>query len=367
MPIDFSPHRWGKVADAAEAWWAGELDRPLVQVYVGGQDPGRDEPELPAKGFASHYDLSVPAERIVDRWDYDLSRMKCLGDGFPHIFTNFGPGVLAAMLGCDVRNTPATTWFEPPRELELSEITLDYDADNVWLRRVRDVTRAAVDRWEGTVQVAMTDIGGTLDVLSSFRPGERLLMDFYDDPDRVEQLNWRIHELWWQIYDELDAVLRAGGNPGHTAWTPLLSRTSSYMLQCDLSYMIGPEMFRRFVLPELTASCNRLGNAAYHLDGPGQIPHVDMLLGIDSLRAIQYVPTVEARDATQYADLYRAIHAGGKRIQLFGHYSKLGLGLVDVLAEQLGDARGLAMIAFVGAEQEDEARAFLRRWGVDEE
>ena len=71
------------------------------------------------------------------------------------------------------------------------------------------------------------------------------------------------------------------------------------MLQCDLSYMISPQMFGRFVLPELAASCRRLGNPAYHLDGPGEIPHVDMLLSIPELRAMQYVPTVSARDATR--------------------------------------------------------------------
>ena len=367
MPTGFSSQRWEKVARNASAWWAGRLERPLVQVYVGGQDPGRPEPALPARGFTSHYEMSVPVEAIVDRWDYDLARTKCLGDGFPHVWPNFGPGMVAGFLGCRVHNTPATTWFEPPREAELDELEFAFDPDNVWLRRIEDLLRAAMQRWDGRVQVAMTDLGGTLDVLASFRPAERLLTDLYDHPARVEALTWQLHDLWWQYFEGLDAVLRRGGDPGYTAWTPLFSPTSSYMLQCDLSYMIGPQMFERFVLPELAATCRRLGNPAYHLDGPGQIPHVDLLTGIPELKAIQYVPTVSARDATQYPDLYRRIRAGGKLIQLFGNYSRLGLGLVDVLTEQLGDARGIAMIAWVDAAQEAEARAFLRRWGVDEE
>jgi len=204
-------------------------------------------------------------------------------------------------------------------------------------------------------------------VLASFRPAERLLTDFYDHPDRVEELTWQLHELWWRYFERFDAILRAGADPGYTAWTPLFSEKPYYMLQCDLCYMIGPEMFERFVLPELAASCRRLGNPAYHLDGPGQIAHLDMLLGIPELAAIQYVPTVSARDATKYPDLYRRIRAGGKRIQVFDNYSKRGLGLLDVLAEQLGDASGIAMIAHVGAEQEEQAREFLPRWGIEEE
>ena len=367
MPVDFSPERWDRVARVARAWWEGTLERPLVQVYVGGRDPGRPEPRLPARGFVSHYDMSVPVEDIVDRWDYDLCRTRFLGDAFPHVWPNFGAGVMAAFLGCRVRNTPETTWFEPPREAGLDELEFAFDPDSRWLERAEDLLRAAMERWGGAVQVAMTDLGGTLDVLASFRPAERLLTDLYDHPDRVEELTWQLHGLWWLYFERLDAILRAGSNPGYTAWTPLFSQEPYYMLQCDLSYMIGPAMFERFVLPELAASCRRLGNPAYHLDGPGQIPHLDLLLGIPELRAIQYVPTVSARDATKYPDLYRRIRAGGKRIQVFDHYSSLGAGLVDVLARQLGDARGVAMIAFVGAEQEPQAREFLRRWGVEDE
>jgi 5-methyltetrahydrofolate--homocysteine methyltransferase len=367
MPTGFSRRQWEKVAHNARAWWEGRLDRPLVQVYVGGQDAGRPAPSLPGRSFASHYDLSVPAEAIVDRWDYDIARTKYLGDAFPHVWPNFGPGVMAGFLGSRVHNTSNTTWFEPLREAELDELEFTFDPGNVWLRRIEDLVQAAMERWKGRVQVAMTDLGGTLDVLASFRPAERLLMDLYDHPARVEELTWRLHELWWQYFDRLDAILRGGADPGYTAWTPLFSETPYYMLQCDLSYMISPQMFERFVLPELAASCRRLGNPAYHLDGPGQIPHVDMLLGIPELKVIQYVPTVAARDATQYPDLYRRIREGGKLIQVYSNHSRLGLGLVDVLAEQLGDARGIAMVASVDAGQEAEARAFLRRYGIDEE
>ncbi len=40
MPIDFSPERWQKTRENYAAWWAGELDRPLIPVVVSGRDPG---------------------------------------------------------------------------------------------------------------------------------------------------------------------------------------------------------------------------------------------------------------------------------------------------------------------------------------
>ena len=44
------------------------------------------------------------------------------------------------------------------------------------------------------------------------------------------------------------------------------------MLQCDFSYMISPNMFKRFVVPDLTACCDHLDYGFYHLDGKGELP-----------------------------------------------------------------------------------------------
>ncbi len=83
MGIDFSKERWQRVIENSQAWWAGELKRPLIQITIGGHDPGRPEPALPLHGYASFYDLSIPAEAIVDRWDHYLSCQRYLGGRIP--------------------------------------------------------------------------------------------------------------------------------------------------------------------------------------------------------------------------------------------------------------------------------------------
>lgn len=364
MAIDFSPERWERVKQNARLWWEGRLGRPLIQVYCSGHDPGRPEPKLPAKIATSHYDFSVSPEAIVDRWEYDLSSTSYLGDAFPEIIPNFGPGILAAFLGAHVENTEDTTWFRPPESRPITDLDLSYHADNTWLQRVKSILHAAANRFEGRVQVGMTDLGGVLDVLATFRPSEALLLDLYDHPADVERLTWRIHDLWWRAFNDLDDVVRSC-NPGYTCWTPLFSETPYYMLQCDMCYMISPSMFDRFVKPELAASCARLGHAFYHLDGPGQLPHVESLLTIADLKGVQYVPTFQARDATHYPDLYRSLHRAGKRIQIFDIYSNLGLDLLDVLARQIGTGDSLAIIARTGAGDMDRIRRFLRDHGAD--
>ena len=84
MPLEFDLQRWDKVRTDARRWWAGDLDRPLIQYRLTGQNPGRAAPRLPkVSRDTTAYDLSVSPEQMVDWWDYELSGMKYLGDAFP--------------------------------------------------------------------------------------------------------------------------------------------------------------------------------------------------------------------------------------------------------------------------------------------
>ena len=364
MSIVFDSDRWAAVKRTYAAWWAGELDRPLIAVTVSGYEPDREAPDLPAYGFTSFYGPDAPVEAVVDRWDYDLSCQRFLGDAFPHVWPNFGPGVAAAFLGCRLVNGEGTTWFLPTEERSPAELSLAFNADSFWFRRLVDLYRAAADRWQGQVQLAMTDLGGSVDILSSFRPGEKLLLDLCDCPEEVKRLTWEAHEAWFQYFEALTECVQPA-NPGYSCWTPLFSEPTYYMLQCDFAYMLGPAMFDEFVKPELVAACRRLANPFYHLDGVGQIPHLDSLLAIPELKGIQWIPGAGQPDASQWPDLYRKIRAAGKRIQVFSNQYEGGLRIVDVLAEQTGDPTGLAVLGFAHKSQEAQVRELLRRYGVE--
>jgi len=134
--------------------------------------------------------------------------------------------------------SPPASWAPGSTE----ELELNYQPDNPWWQRVKEVTQAIVAHWEGHVAVGHTDLGGNLDILASFTGTEALLIDLIDKPNEVERLVRRITELWIRYYDELDAMIRpvCGGT---SCWTPLWSPGKTYMLQSDFSYMISPRMF----------------------------------------------------------------------------------------------------------------------------
>jgi len=164
--------------------------------------------------------------------------------------------------------------------------------------------------------VGLTDLGGNLDILASMRSSEKLLLDLSDSPDEVQGLLTEITHLWMYYYDQLYALTH-GATRGSCGWSPLWAPGKLYMLQSDFSYMISPRMFKRFVMPDLTACCDFLDYPFYHLDGVGQLNHLDQLLSIPNLRGIQWIPGAGQPEPQEWLDVLRKIRAAGKLCQVY--------------------------------------------------
>jgi hypothetical protein len=361
MGLDFNMDRWARVKENNRLWRERKLGRPLVQWKLSGADPGRPAPETPYnhKGTTS-FDRSYSIDQIMDRWDYDLSCTKYLGDAFPSFWPDFGPGIAAEFLGGRADPSNGTVWFYPGKfeGMELKDIHLEYSESSAWLERVIQISKAAIERFEGMAQVGMTDLGGTLDILASLRPAEELLIDLYDNPEEVERLVWEIHPLWFKYYDLINDALK--GNPGYSAWADVFSNGPEYMLQCDFSYMIGPEMFDRFVLPELAASCKRLtGGPFYHQDGIGELPHTASLHSIPELAGMQWQPGDGQPPSAYWFDQQRRIRDDGKLSQTWGGPDEL-----EALINNVGDISNTVLIGHGHVKDEARFREVLKKYNI---
>jgi 5-methyltetrahydrofolate--homocysteine methyltransferase len=143
-----------------------------------------------------------------------------------------------------------------------------------------------------------------------------LRLDLYDTPEEVARLAGAITRLWLRYYDELYAIIQTAGH-GTTPWAPIWSPQRCYMLQSDFSYMISPRMFERFVLPDIAACCEALDHGFYHLDGKGEIPHLDLLLSLERLRGIQWIPGDGAPPPEEWLPLLKRIREAGKLCQVY--------------------------------------------------
>lgn len=357
VDLNWTEEDWERIERDTLAWWAGELDRPLVWLAV--TDPVGD---VPGYRYLSNWPLDVPADEIVDRYAPLFAATHYYGDAFPSWWVNLGPGIMAGFLGSMVHSVcepQETVWFSPPPgtpSAAISDLVFDYDPQNLWLQRAAAFTQAIVERWQGRLVAGHTDLGGNLDILASFRSTEGLLFDLVDRPAEVERLVAQITALWLRYYDELDALIRPACR-GTSCWSPLWSPGKTYMLQCDFSYMISPAMFERFVLPDLATCCAHLDHGFYHLDGKGEIPHLDLLLSIPRLRGIQWIPGDGQPPPEQWLPLLKRIRDGHKLCQVFVNPEG-----ARQIVRNLGGKGFLLAINQAGPEFSDpeRARAFLK-------
>ena len=316
MPVHFDRSRLETVIDAHERWWRGELDRPLVKGVVSNAYPRSHRAFAPVPSQSNCHDFSWTAEQVIDAVDSHLSTQEYIGDGYPVMdFGFYGPGVVAAFCGAKLDNSSGQVWFFPPEENpDLGKLHVKYDPDNIWSRRIKDIYRAGLERWNGAVVMGFPDLGGVMDVVASMVGTENLLYALVDEPEEVERLVKETQAAWYEAYNDFAEALKPQGV--YTDWNGLLSRDPAYILQCDFCYMLGPEMFRRFVLPTLHEDVRRLTNTIYHLDGIGELLHLDQILSIPELNAVQWVYGTGQPGPHAWLDVYKKILDAGKQIMI---------------------------------------------------
>ena len=316
MKVHFSLERMAQARENHDRWWSGELDRPLTAITIGDAYAAEPWPVAPLTQ-STCADFSHSAEEVIEAMDHELSRQEYLGDAFPIVhFSAFGPGSLAAFCGAKLDNSSGGVWFFPKEELEIEDIHIRYDPENIYVKRIKDLYRAGLEKWNGAVMMSMPDLGGVLDVAASFRGSENLLLDLYDAPEEVLRLVGEIETAWYAAYNDFAEVLKPQN--GYTDWSGLLSSTPSYVPQCDFCYMIGNPMFREFVLPTLKRDTERLQNTIYHLDGVGELNHVDDILALPKLHAVQWQPGDGAPTAENWPEVYEKIQKAGKHAWIEG-------------------------------------------------
>lgn len=332
--LSFTDKGWERTARDWSAWWAHELERPLVMIQTREQRPAEDD----AGRSLMPMILDVTVEQVVDCQQTYLESLRFHGDAWPRWFVNGGPGAIAAFVGApvDVQVDTGTVWFGEAGVSTLEALRLEYDAENVWWQRIKAVTQAGVERWGDRVSVSHTSLGANLDILASLRGTKTLLLDLYDVPDEVERLVDEITALWMRYYDELYQIVRLGRR-GTTPWAPIWSSGRCCMIGCDFSSMISPAMFDRFAAPGLRACFGHLDHAFYHLDGPGELRHLDKFLAMPELAGIQWIPGAGAPAPEEWLSLLKRIRDGGKLCQI----SVTAAGARTICREIGG--RGIAM------------------------
>lgn len=353
---------WEKVKKYYEAWWNCEaLDKVPLWMTVPRQ--GYQTGEIPT-GNAE--DRLFDKEKVIQRVERNFQATFYGGLAFPCYWPNFGPDVFSAYLGATLKfptifslSSPVSwaDWTKPVLKDYSDLSSLSIREDNFYWRKTKELISYALERFQGNYLVGLTDIHAGIDALAVLRGGpEQLCMDLIENSEGVKKAINLLREAWHEVYEEQYRIIKEH-QKGTSAWIGLWSPGKMYPVQNDLSCLISPAMYKEFFLEELISEIDYLDHSIYHLDGPDSLKHLDLLLDIPRLNAIQWVSgTYEKKESiAKWIPLYRKIQAGRKAIIVYCRADEVEFVLENLHPEGL-------LIA-PACSSEEEARDLLAEKG----
>ncbi len=266
-----------------------------------------------------------------------LASLNHLGEAFPYFDPQIGPGSLGTFLGSTPHFVEGTVWYEPCISNPDRPKPIRFNVENNhWLDVHMALIKKGLENARSRYLVGIPDLIENLDTLAALRGDTSLFFDLVERPgwvlDRLAEINQAFFSAFDYIYDQVKDS--EGGNTfsAFALWGP--GKTAK--VQCDISASLSPRMFRKFVVPYLTEQCHWLDYAMYHLDGTTCLQHLDTLLEIEPLRAIEWTPQagLPGGGSSQWFDIYRRIKAGGKSLQLVDVAPEDMLPLLDAVGPE---------------------------------
>jgi hypothetical protein len=304
---------WDEAKGRLTALWNGEtLDRACLAVTApnGKKRPAPPPRDAEARWLDPDYVSPSALAAVENRW--------WGGESIPSYLLMAG---WVANFGAKPHFSMETIWFDPVETVDFdSPPDFKIDPANPWVQRFEAlyVRLAEAAGWDDFL-IGQPCILPASDVLAAHIGNDRYLEAMALHPDWVDaalrqmtagllaekrRLRTRIekkHAFWY----------------GNAGWMPFWAPSPYFGTQSDVSCMISPEMFERYVVPELEAIGNEAGAMWYHLDGRDAKQHLPRLLSLPFMRVIQYVAVPnEPPNGMGQLELYKTIQAAGRIVHV---------------------------------------------------
>ena len=296
-----------------DAFWANELiDRPLVSItYLKEDAEWLTRPE-----YKSHEDYWLDIEFRAEEDAQYMKNLVFYADAMPVVFPNLGPGIFSAWSGCPYTFGQDTAWTNPCIvDWEQDYFRAVLDMSHPMFKKTEEYTRFLIEYGKGKFIVGLTDFHPGGDHLAALRGSDNLALDLLENPDFVKQKLTDSYLEYFKVFDYFCDMIKNAGMP-ITSWLPLVHDDRMYVPSNDFSCMISTAMFREFFLDDLVNECRYYKNNIYHLDGPGALHHLDTLLEINEINAVQWVPGAGHDDPKRWLHVYKRILSAGKSVQI---------------------------------------------------
>ena len=301
-----------KAMERIYAWYEGQIkDRAPIRFsahnsFVEQKQPNRNWKTIKDKWYDVEYQVETFMEGVKGK--------QFLAETFPVFWPNIGPNMFAALYGSKLDFGDVTSWAEHciHEWEELGHLKLDME--NEYFKKIEELTQYALERCEGKFMVGYTDLHPGVDCVAAWRDTQNLLMDLYDYPEEVTSaINIAVKDFQ-KIYDHYDTVLKNKKQLSVT-WMGIPSYGKMHIPSCDFSAMISKQQFAEFCLPVLKEEVKPMTHNIFHLDGKDVARHLDDILEVPEIQAIQWVQGVgEDRPIMQWLPLIKKIRAAGKSV-----------------------------------------------------
>jgi hypothetical protein len=355
---------WPAARERFLAFWRGEIvDRCCVAVQAP-RDGTRYVPPEPPSARADLERWWLDPEQNLARMVSEFEHTFYGGEAFPATTMCLGASVMAGFYGSPAEFRPETVWFHPFIEDWSSTILGFEPEENRLYRATLDAVRYYAAECRGRYLVSLPELGAATDDLSLMRGMEQLVLDMVYEPDAVHDAIAVLAETWAEVHGQMHRIAApVNDDGGCIAWMQSWAPGPHYQMSCDFSAVLSPKLFDEFVVPEIHAYLDVNEYSVYHWDGPDAVKHLDSLLRIEGIDAIQWTQGAGSPPASdpRWIAEYRRIQQAGKRLIL----PFVEIGEVETLLSQLS-SRGLLLCTT--AADEAEARDLLRkvaRWTRD--
>lgn len=369
---------WERIKEYYKAWWNCEVLDKVPIWAAAPRDDHQSRKILSGKGLWIREEEKFSKEKIINHAEKFLQATFYGGVGFPCYWPNFGTDVFSAYMGAELEfsalfppvltgpmmieeGVSPVSWAKWNNVIlkDYSDLsTIQIKQDNIYWQKTKEFVSYALERSQADYIVGSTDIHPSMDSLAVLRGHpEQLCLDLIEDPEGVKKAMKLLWEAWLKTYEETYYQIAAQQQEGTSAWINLWAPGKSYPVQDDLTLMISPAHYEEFFLEELVNEINYLDCSIYHLDGPDALQHLNMILDIPSLNAVQWVAGAAENEqgVRKWIPIYKKIQAKSKAVIVYCQPDE-----IDFVIENL-DPKGL-MIS-VSFSSEKEARNLLSEKG----
>lgn len=314
-----------------DAFWSNAvIDRPPVVIEFNKNESENIlyTEKMPEAKNGNWLDADYQLEKTLRR----VAGTEYFGDALPVAFPELGSNVLSAYLGLKSDDDELGSWSQETLLDWNDTEKIKFDENNFLWKRAKEITEAFLESGKNKFYTGQADFNPGGDAIAHLRGAMNLSAELIEYESEIKNFLKKLNEEYFKIKDMSFQKLLKASQP-FSAWPNIVSSMKWSLVSNDYSCMVSKEMFDNIFLPGIIEECRNTDASIYHLDGPDALRHLDSLLDIPELNAIQWIYGIGNGKASDWMHVYKKCRDAGKGIQIFIYKEELDFFMENLKPE----------------------------------